>query len=160
MKKYLFVLMMSCLTTTMFAQGLGFLKNEARVDMKLNYSEAVIAGYEESNILTFEKDWEKDQAVLFAKMVGPYNDKLGETLPAGNFSNANYTIEVRPTVIQKNGNIVGYFVVLDAAGTELYRSQKFSAKGGTFGTFLNLVGDGMKSTGKVIANMVKKELKK
>ena len=152
--------MMSCLTTTMFAKGLGFLKNEARVDMKLNYSEAVIAGYEESNILTFEKDWEKDQAVLFAKMVGPYNDKLGETLPAGNFTNANYTIEVRPTVIQKNGNIVGYFVVVNAEGTELYRSQKFSAKGGTFGTFLNLVGDGMKSTGKVIANMVKKELKK
>lgn len=160
MKKILSILVMCCLATTMFAQDLGFLKNEARVGMRLNYAEAVIAGYEEANILVFEKDWEKDQSVLFAKMAGNYNDKLGERLPAGNFSNVNYTIEVRPVVIKKNGNIVGYFVVLDAAGSELYRSQRFSAKGGKFGTFLNLVGDGMKSTGKAVASIVAKEIKK
>ena len=67
MKKVLLVLMLCCLTTTMFAQGLDFLKNEANVGMKLNYAEANIAGFNESNILTFEKDWEKDQPILLMK---------------------------------------------------------------------------------------------
>jgi len=160
MKRLFFVIVLSCLTTYLFAQGLGFLNKEVKVGMRLNYSEASIAGFEEASILDFEQDWEKDQSILFAKMIGPYNDKLGAVLPAGNFSNVNYIIEVRPIVIQKNGNIVGYFVVVDAEGNEVFRSQKFSAKGGKFGSFLNLVGDGMKSTGKAVASIVAKELRK
>lgn len=160
MKKVLLFLVLGCLTTTVFAQGLDFLKNEANVGMKLNFAEANIAGFNESNIMTFEKDWEKDQPILLMKMIEHYNNKMAKKLPASTFADGKYTIEARPVMIKKNGKITGYFVVLNADGTEMYRSAKFKAEGGTFGSFLNLLGDGMKSTGDAIAKIISKELKK
>lgn len=160
MKKFFAILMTMCIGAALHAQSMSFLKNESKISMRLNYSEANIAGFTEATILSLEEDWNKDQPVLFAKLTDEYNDKMKKKLPAGMFSDANYVIEVRPTDIRKNGTITFYFVILSNGGEEMYRSGNLKGKGGTFGSLLNLIGDGMRSTGEEIAKVVAKELKK
>lgn len=166
MKKILFSLLMLFATASAFAQGpLDFLKSENRINITIDYSETSIAGYDERTILDFEEDWVNDQGVLFSKLTDNFNKLIGPKLPGGRFEKARYTIIFRPITISQKGDMIAYAVVVRTDNQEeLYRTNTFVAEGGRFGSFLNLVGDGMRSAGKTLAiridkAMVKKEKK-
>ncbi|MCR5395761.1 MAG: hypothetical protein K6E86_10225 [Bacteroidales bacterium] len=157
-KRFLSLLVAVIVCGTAFAEEFS-LQGETRVAMRINWSEAVIgAGYTAETILSYEQDWNKDQPVLLDKLVSKYNSQLGYELPAVKNVVANYTIELRPLMVNDKGDMSCYAVVLDSQGQEVYRIKQFKAEGGHCGTFLNLVGDGMKSAGKKLAKLVKKEL--
>lgn len=135
------------------AQDLAFLRNERRVNLEFNYEEASINGYEESNILSFEKDWLVDQPKLIQKFVQAYNE-TGVMPVVGQFESANFTLQVRPIVISDHGNMSFYAIVLNEEGEQIYSTSMLNAKGGRFGSFLNLVGDGMKSSGRLLSGEI------
>ncbi|MCF0180066.1 MAG: hypothetical protein HUJ97_07480 [Bacteroidales bacterium] len=142
-----------------YGQKLQFLKNESRIKLVINYSEASIVGHNEDTILGFEEDWEIDQPILYSKLTEKFNGKMGNGLVAGEFKSSNYTMEVRPLIIKRSGYILAYFVILDNDGNEVYHSKDLKADGGILGTFLNLLGDGMRQLGIKMAKEVKKEMK-
>jgi len=156
MKKFitLAVLLFAC-SWAMHAQSLLFMKNETRVKLVIDFSEAAINGYSEENILEFEEDWEVDQPALYGKLASSMNEAQEER-QYGKFDKARYTLVFRPQLINGSGNVKGYFVITDADGRELAKVYGISARGGKYGTFLNLVGDGMKHVGPVIAKKVNK----
>lgn len=153
------ILMLWCGLINAMAGGLDFLKNEKFININISYSEAIIAGFEEADILSFEQDWEKDQPRLYAKFHEYFCRAMKDKLIGGKISKANYTLEVRPLDIKRNGDMKAYFVIIDKQGVEKFRSKSYNAEGGRFGSFLNLVGDGMQSLGKKTASLLKKNLK-
>lgn len=159
MKKTLVTIMMLGFgVINMIAGELSFLKGEQYLNVEIDYSEALIGGYEESNILEYEEDWENDKPTLYRKFIDEFSDIL-KTHIAGKISKANYTVIVKTLEIRNNGNMKAYFVISDTNERTVYRSETYSAKGGRFGSFLNLVGDGMESLGKRTASIIKNELK-
>ena len=50
-------------------------------------------------------------------------------------------------------------IVLKADGQEEAKIENLNAKGGTFGSALNLIGDGAEQSGKVIAKILKNKVK-
>jgi len=146
------------LCAALSAQSLAFLKDETRVGLKIDFSEAAINGYTEANILDFEEDWEKDQPVLFEKFQMKLNEYQRDR-QFGHFPEANYTLIYKPLIINRKGDMKGYFVIEDKDGNEVANIKGISVEGGKFGTFLNLVGDGMKSSGKAVSKMINRNLK-
>ena len=157
MKKLLFFLCAFCLSA--MAQAGDFsLMEERMITLSVNWSEASIVGYTAENIGSYEHDWDKDQPVLLQKLTLKYNKHLGAALPAVMEGDNNYTVELRPLHVSDRGNMTCYAVIKDRQGNVVETLPKFKAKGGHCGTFLNLVGDGMKSAGKQLAKQVNKYL--
>ena len=80
-------------------------------------------------------------------------------LPGALNVTSNYTLELRPLTVNKNGDMLCYAVILDHEGTVVAQLPKFQAEGGHVGSFLNLVGDGMKSAGTQLGKRIKKYTK-
>lgn len=147
---------MTTFVTLLHAQSLSFLKEETQVQLELDFSEAAINGYTEANIVEYEEDWVKDQPVLYSKLSESLNMSQSDR-QFGKFSQARYTLIFRPLLINKRGDLKGYFVVIDNNSKEVLATVRgITAKGGKFGTFLNLVGDGMKHSGKEITKKIRK----
>lgn len=158
--KHLFIVLFLTVSSIMVsAQELAFLRSENRMALRFNYEEASINGYEESNILSFEKDWLVDQPKLIQKFLQSYNAS-GIMPVVGMFESVSYTLEVRPVVISDHGNITFYALVLDDEDKVLCKTNMLNAKGGRFGSFLNLVGDGMRNSGKLLAGEIYKLMNK
>ena len=92
MKQFILVLVAMVAFGVTYAQNLS-LRNETRVTLSLNWSEASIMGYNEKEVINFEQDWNKDQPVLLRKMVDAYNKKMGYRLPGITDFESNYTLE-------------------------------------------------------------------
>ena len=159
MKKLIFSLLAIALCGTALADGFA-LKGERRIKLAINWSEASILGYTADEIVTYEQDWYVDQPVLLEKMSKFYNRKMADVLPCVLGVETNYTLELRPLRVNKKGDMTCYAVILDREGKVVETLRNFKAQGGHCGTFLNLVGDGMKSAGKQMAKQVRKRLKK
>lgn len=159
MKKMILSLLAIALCGTALADGFA-LKGERRVKLAINWSEASILGYTADEIVTYEQDWFVDQPFLLEKMSKFYNREMAEVLPCFSGVETNYTLELRPLKVNKKGNMTCYAVVIDREGKVVETLRTFKANGGHCGTFLNLVGDGMKSAGKQMAKQVRKRLKK
>lgn len=157
MKKVLLTCLAMCLTMMALADDFS-LRGERKVTLCVDWSEATIVGFTSKNINTYEPDWDKDQNVLLMKMVLTFNKHLGAALPAVKEGDTNYTIELRPIFVSDRGDMTCYAVIKDRQGNVVETFPNFKAEGGHCGSFLNLVGDGMKSSGKQLAKRVKKLL--
>ena len=157
--KTLFILLLAMVAfSATYAQKFS-LRNEKRITLSVNWSEATIVGYTDQEIINYEPDWEKDQPALLRHLWEKYNKKMGMQLPGALNVTSNYTLELRPLTVNKNGDMLCYAVILDHEGTVVAQLPKFQAEGGHVGTFLNLVGDGMKSAGTQLGKRIKKYTK-
>lgn len=66
---------------------------------------------------------------------------------------ANYTLTVMPQNVQKNGNNVTECTITDKVGKHVV-TFTVEGHGGTFGSMANLWGDGFKSVGKKVGNLL------
>lgn len=66
---------------------------------------------------------------------------------------ANYTLTVRPQNVRKNGDNVTECTITDRDGNHVV-TFTVNGSGGTFGTMANLWGDGYKSVGKKVGNLL------
>ena len=69
------------------------------------------------------------------------------------FWNGEGTIYLRRYVDEK-GNTISNVQVCDSEGKAIARIEHLYGKGGRYGTFCNLMGDGLESTGEKIGRMI------
>ena len=156
MKKFLSFAVAMFAFCAIYAQSFT-LRNEARITLAINWSEAHIMGYTEMEVVNFEKDWYKDQPVLLEKLTEAYNDKMQGKLPAVNDFESNYTLELRPLVVAAKDDVTCYAVIKDKSGAVVAELDKFRVEGSHVGTFLHGLGNSLKAAGKKMAKVVKKQ---
>jgi len=125
--------------------------SEGRINVKIDYSKAMINGYTEEELLDSEiemgKDWKNGKPEVNQKFIFALNEKAGKNVSIGSYKNTKYTIVYYPLTIDKDGDQKAYATVVDENGETILETAEFKASGGHIGTFMNLVGDGMDSAG-------------
>ena len=111
------------------------LRDEARVRMNIDFSEADIMGMSEEEFADFEKDWNHDKVDILAYLYENANDALNGAISVGNYKQeTEYTLDLVVRTV--------------------------NARGGKIGTKLNLMKDGAKHTGKALGKFLLQNMKK
>ena len=111
------------------------LRDEARVRMNIDFSEADIMGMSEEEFADFEKDWNHDKVDILAYLYENANDALNGAISVGNYKQeTEYTLDLVVRTV--------------------------NARGGKIGTKLNLMKDGAKHTGKALGKFLLLNMKK
>lgn len=169
-----------CLLTISFIQialgksdekvnSLEFLKGENRINVVLDYSEAMMAGM---NFEDFKKylpehyddGWDDHYAAYFLdRFYIGFNNKMMDSkkvnMLVGNYSSANYKIVVKVYLVDRKGNTNADIIISPISSDEVLYKSDYMVDGGTFGTVPNLMGDGMRTLGRTLATRIIKELK-
>lgn len=156
MKKLnLFTLLLVAQISLAQSSDLSLLKEEKRINLQFDYSSANINGHTEEEFAKIEADWYKDRPRYegrfrsdFANTIKPKNVMLGD------FADSKFTMKIVVEQVQKNGTVNATVEVLE--GKNVVAKTEMTGKGGVFGTFLNLFGDGLGDLGKNIAKILKK----
>ena len=131
-----------------------------RVNVKIDFSEALIHGMSETAFSSYEKDWDVDKPVIIGYFLSEAKQKCGDLINLGTYENADCEIRVNVISINEKGNYVCEADVYDAAGNVIAKIKDISAKGVHFGTKLNLIKDGAKHTGAAFGKFLKNRARK
>ena len=102
-----------------------------------------VHGMSEADFSEYEKDWKEDKPQIVDFFITRANIPLEGLVILGSFPKAAYTL-----------------TLLDAGRSVLARLSGVCAKGGTWGTKLNLIKDGARHTGKKLGEALRAEIKK
>ncbi|MCM1139207.1 MAG: hypothetical protein NC453_11615 [Muribaculum sp.] len=154
MKKFITLLSFILVLVSASAQDLTELKKESRINVEFDYSEVLINGLDIDDFSDYERDWDKDEPKIYGKFLSNFNKKQ-KNIVGGHVKNAKFTLTVHPITITEKGDIKAYYTITDENGIECYKSTIVKASGGTFGSQLNLIGDGMEALGNKIGSQFK-----
>ena len=140
------------------------LAKEARVQMNVDFSEALIMGMSEEEFADFEEDWIHDKVEIVSLFYDNANDVLGGSPVVGNYKmDTEYTLDLVVRTVDVRGNYDCDLYLLrnlaDGSQEEVARADGVYARGGKIGTKLNLMKDGAKHTGKELGKFLKKAMK-
>ena len=140
------------------------LAKEARVQMNVDFSEALIMGMSEEEFADFEEDWTHDKVEIVSLFSDNANDVLDGSPVIGNYKlDTEYTLDlvVRTVDVRGNYDCDLYLIhnLADGRQEEVARAEGVYARGGKIGTKLNLMKDGAKHTGKELGKFLKKAMK-
>lgn len=135
------------------------LASQKYVNVMVDFSEASIHGMSEEDFAELESDWEKDKPSIIAKVISNLSDKLEGRFVFGLKKPNSYALKIHVNTISIKGNFNFDVKVLNSEGNEVAQILNATAKGGTFGSALNLIGDGAEATGKVLAKIIKSKIK-
>lgn len=119
-----------------------------------------IHGMSEAEFAKYEKDWYTDKPEIVGKILDNANKKLKGTFAMVKNISANYTVKLVVNQITKKGNFSCDVLVLDANKSEIAKIGDVKAKGGKWGSKLNLIKDGAEGVGKEFGSVLKSEVKK
>lgn len=119
-----------------------------------------IHGMSEADFSKYETDWYTDKSEVLGRILENANKKLKGTLAMGNNPSAEYTVKLVVNEISKKGDYSCVIKVLDANKKEIAKIVDVKAKGGTWGSKLNLIKDGAEGIGKEFGSILKSEVKK
>lgn len=137
MKKMVFLFCLICLCTLTFAEG--------RMQVMIDYSNGIYRGLLYDRIIVDEPDFIKDKPRYEARFMNEFQDNYnGAAYLTEEIDETDDIVTVRIIKVSPKG-----YVTADV----LYDNKivRMEGKGGVFGTFLNLFGDGMRSLGRDIA---------
>ena len=162
MRKY-FILFLLCLPLAGYSQkvtsgSLKILKNQARVNLELDFSQAVIHGMSEDDFDIYERDWSRDKDQIKAFFMIAASDRC-TNLIIGPFPEAEYTLRVIVLRINTQGDFTCIGELRNKSGDVLATITGISDKGGRFGSKLNLIKDGAKHTGERFGIFLRKQLR-
>jgi len=165
MRRVLFIIF--ALTTSLFTFGQATvngsfeeLKNVSKINLEIDFSNAIIHGMTEKDFSIYEKDWYKDQPEIYHALREPMQDKLKDRLCVGKLIESPYKIKVCVSSINNYGDYHCYAVITNNTGNTIATISKIKGAGGVFGSKLNLIKDGAKSVGKILGDILKRELRK
>lgn len=161
--KKLFVLFLLCIPLVGYSQkltsgSLEVLKNQARVNIELDFSQAVIHGMSEDDFDIYERDWSRDKDQVKTIFMIEASDRC-TNLVIGHFPEVEYTIKVVVLRINTQGDFTCMGELRNKSGEVLATITGISDKGGRFGSKLNLIKDGAKHTGERLGIFLRKQLK-
>ncbi|QUB89968.1 hypothetical protein [Prevotella denticola] len=119
-----------------------------------------IHGMSEADFSEYEKDWKEDKPQIVDFFITRANIPLEGLVILGSFPKAAYTLKVTVNAISEKGNYDCDVTLQDAGRSVLARLSGVCAKGGTWGTKLNLIKDGARHTGKKLGETLRAEIKK
>ena len=143
------------------------LRNEKEIDVTLSMSKVIIHGYSESDFvyrenLLSEEDWPtlwetEYKPELNQKFMNALNLQIfdyGYSVRFGNFGKAKYQIRLIVSSISEKGDTIMNAYIIDREQQFVLCKLFISGTGGTFGSKVNLMGDGFKRAGKELARQM------
>ena len=136
------------------------LKNEKEINVIIDFSQAIIHGKSEADFVyiedvSSEEDWitlweNEYKPSLFRDLLGSFNTYMfdyGYKVRFGSFEQSQYQIKLIVSSISENGSVLmsGYIRNRDQEATLC--ELTIIGNGGTFGSKINLMGDGFKRAG-------------
>ena len=137
MKKIALLFCLICLCTLTFAEG--------RMQVMIDYSNGIYRGLLYDRIIVDEPDFIKDKPRYETRFMNEFQDNYnGAAYLTEEIDETDDIVTIRIIKVSPKG-----YVTADVFyGNKIIRME---GKGGVFGTFLNLFGDGMQSLGRDIA---------
>lgn len=134
------------LAIALMLSSVGFGVN--RIQVVINYGNGIYNGYTYDRILMEEEDFLKDKA----RYEGRFFEGLMESYPGvayapDSISQSEPIAYVEIVKVTKKGNVTAEVTCGD-------KKEVLQGKGGVFGTFMNLFGDGMESLGRSLARVL------
>lgn len=137
-----------------------------------NYENGIYRGVFEDEVINTEGDWYVDRPRYENEFLEEFNkliSKKGGNPRMGVICTPEYLtelgnisapiIKIEILTIDNKGNLTASVILQNINNPKLESSPKiFKCEGGTFGTWLNLVGDGMEALGSAVGNYVRKAL--
>ena len=127
---------------------------------EVDYSEAYIHSMTEAEFAQYEEDWDKDQKYIISEFLDNLNERTGDQLIVVKGRKTDLTLRWVVLHISPQGNIISELHVVNKEGKVLAKITELRGAGGRFGTKLNLIKDGARSSGKHAGSFLKRELKK
>ena len=154
--------------------GLEGIYPEGTLNIIIDYSRASIKGYTEEELIdaniNLTKDWVEGKNYLLERYIDsikkgyktallsiPRAQQSEYNLRVGVFKDAHYSLVLYPDNIQDNGTLTATAEVVDDSGTTIAEISDIKGKGGRYGSYVNLVGDGLESAGYKIGYLLEKE---
>lgn len=174
MKKLVLFVVLSFATSLVFAQKnseLEFLKSENKISVRLDFSEALMAGMpieDFKEYIPVHYDGKTFDYYLYPylldKFVSEFNDEMMEhkgkvIYVTPKLSASKYLIEIKVYMMNRNGDTNANVSFVESETNEVLVSKEYRVKGGRIGTVLNLMGDGMKNLAEVVVKYVYKNIK-
>ena len=143
------------------------LQNEKEIDVSIKFSQAIIHGKSEADFVyiedvSSEEDWitlweNEYKPGLFRVFLEAFNTYMfdaGYKIRFGSFEQSQYQIKLIVSSISENGSVLmsGFINNRDQEATLC--ELTIIGNGGTFGTIINLMGDGFKRAGIDIAKQM------
>lgn len=131
--------------------ALNDLINSKNVNLSVDFSNASIHNLNEDDFAAYEPAYQPKKHEVISKLAEEFNDnkKIGFVL--GYFPKALFTIKIEVISISLKGDVICNASVIDSHGCTMATISDIHGKGGSFGTKMNLMGDGFASTGKALA---------
>jgi len=163
--KNLFVIIALFLPINLFSQtlvegSLKSLKEAGKVTLNLDFSRAQIHGMSEEAFSKYEEDWEVDLPVIKGFFIAELSEQVKDYFLVDVYSKSNIIIHVIVASVSEKGNYVCNVDIMDNNGTRLACIENVAARGGRFGTKLNLIKDGARHTGTALGKFLKKKLRR
>jgi len=174
MKKVILLALAFTATLCANAQRLidGSLKNLTQIkaiQVVFEYKNAVVQGlpyaefmekeqreFSNRNYKDFKDEWNRSLAPeLLYRFIEGYNKIANrKNLPVFTSKKADYKLTVDYNRLDRNGQASAEYIFTDKGGRKIAVVQWDSPKGGTFGTFKNLIGDAGEKNGKDFAKFL------
>jgi len=136
---------------------------EVRMNLQMDFSQAVIFGMSEEDFAEYEKDWYHDKQSVISKFKTGANISLGKSSWIGNYKNALYTVKVIVNTITDEGFIICDVDIINKQGQVLFHIDHLTGgKEPSFsvGTKLARIKIWATLTGKEFGSILKSELSK
>lgn len=137
------------------------IKDVRRYKFEADFSQASIHGLVECDFAVYEPEWNNDLSQVILKFTSSATEEL-----------SNYGVLISPNIesdykmiwkvfsISKKGNVVSDVVIINCAtGETIIQLSDINAKGGTFGSKMNLIGDGAIHAGEKLGKFMSKRFK-
>lgn len=152
MKKLFFVICLITISTVLYSQSLtegsfDCLKNEQKISFQYDLKDAVIKGFSYEDYINYEPKWERGFYEVTMKFISEANTALNGKFILTYTKDCNYTLTFKVTDVDNKGTTYGDLILTDKEGNQVASVQNLYAKGGHFGSHLNLMGDAAKRAG-------------
>ena len=176
MKKTVFIILSLLLCIGIYAAkkpkvDLSFMNNQSKLNcivdfsgISLNFKEE--EGNDSFNDLQRERftEWQKtlesDESYYLKRFYSGVRDELDpKILALGNFPEAEYSalVTIKSTTVK--GDIDAAIIFINTLSNDTIYSFELRGDGGTFGSMMNLVGDGMRELGENFGELLRKKSK-
>lgn len=128
-----------------------------------DYSLSSICGMPVADYVEFHESFMQDKAEaeqrfyeMFIKTLYGGENKVsaGRLRVTKDAGKANYVLHIMPYRINENGDFSGVAKIEDLEGNVVASFHRVTAKGGRFGSFVNLMGDGYESLAEGLADYI------
>ena len=160
MKKYFIALCLLLATLDLQAQ-FSLIRGD-RINLTIDYTQATISGLTFDEFVAMQngedQKWESVEGEWRMKFLGEANDILQRrNLYIGSFKDAKLTLIITINTINRHGDINCHLNFKTNKGEFLINyDNNMSVDGGTWGSLVNLIGDGHESLGEAVGKYIKR----